>query len=144
MTVGFKLRGCAFFVLFKKKKKSSSSIFVRPKSIKVSSNLLKSFVQWGELVNEIGRPLSRGRHPSEVRGHAPCCQVTYFINRGPTHSDAPAGARLLRMAMVCLRGPRVLVLSPPHKLLFRGKNALPPTTTPPPPTHTCSAPSAPE
>lgn len=70
VNVGFKLRGCALFALLKKK--PSSSVFVRPKSIKVSSNLLKSFALRGELVNQIARPLSRGHHPSEVKVHTPC------------------------------------------------------------------------
>lgn len=99
--MGFKLCGRALFVVFKKKKKSSSSIFVRPKSIKVSSNLLKSFVLRGELVNEIGRQLSRGHHPSEVKVHTPCCQVNYITNPVPTHSDASARGRVLRMASAC-------------------------------------------
>lgn len=105
---------------------------MRPKSIKVSGNLLKSFVLGGELVNEIGRHLSRGHHPSEVKVHTPRCQVNYFINPVPTHSDASAGGGGCFTHSVCLQRPRVLVVSPPHLLLFRGKNALPPTTTPHP------------
>lgn len=74
---------------------------MRPKSIKVSGNLLKSFVLGGELVNEIGRHLSRGHHPSEVKVHTPRCQVNYFINPVPTHSDASARGRVLRIASAC-------------------------------------------
>lgn len=144
--MGFKLCGCALFVLFKKK--SSSSIFARPKSIKVSSNLLKSFALRGELVNEIGRHLSRGNHPSEVKVHTPCCQVNYIINPVATHSDASAGGRVLRMASAC--GDRA---SSSCHLLTSCYLEVRMLCHPPPPsplhptaplTHTCSAPSVPE
>lgn len=138
--MGFKLCNCALFVLFKKK--SSSSIFVRPKSIKVSSNLLKSFVLRGELVNEIGRHLSHGHHPSEVKVHTPCCQVNYIINRVPTRSDASAGARVLRMASACGSSSCHLLTSCYLEVRM--------LCHPPPPhptaalTHTCSSPSVTE
>lgn len=60
---------------------------MRPKSIKVSSNLLNWFVP-GEggagLGNEIGRDLSRGHLALEVKVHSPLCQVNDIINPVPT------------------------------------------------------------
>lgn len=85
-------------------------------------------------MNEIGRDLSRGYHPLEVKVHTPRSQVNYIY---------PA-TRLPGVLFYAWRLPAepggVLIVSPPHILLFRGKNSLPPTAAPqrlsPPPSRT--------
>lgn len=88
-------------------------------------------------MNEIGRDLSRGHHPLEVKVHTPRSRVNSIIYPATRLPGVPFYAWRLP-ADHGGPGGVVLIVSLPHILLFRGKNSLPPTAAPqrPPPSRT--------
>lgn len=105
---------------------------MRPKSIKVSSNLLSSIEPRGwNCERDWSWPVTWA---PPVRG-----QSSHTLTSGQLHYQPSADIkRCVCLGScftygVCLRRPGVCSVSSPLILLFRGKNAPPPTTTPPRP-----------
>lgn len=125
--MGFKLCGCALFVLFKKKKIKFIH-FCATQIHQSEQQPTKVFCAAG-WTRERDWPSSVTWEPP-VRG-----QSSHTLLSGQLHYKPSADTQRCVCSGscfthgVCLRRPRVLVVSPPHILLFRGKNALPPTTT---------------